>query len=103
MPLSRRRFLSLSAPAIAAPAVLAAAPATDARIDSLTISFEDFLYRAPYKFGGREVDRVTMLNVRCRVSTKAGKSAAMTRQRIGVSSSSGHMPATTRGWLRPGR
>jgi L-alanine-DL-glutamate epimerase-like enolase superfamily enzyme len=57
------------------PALLAAAPATDARIDDVRIDFQDFQYRAPYKFGGREVDRVTMLNVRCRLSTKAGKSA----------------------------
>ena len=71
MTLPRREFLSL----VAAPAVLAAIPSTDARIEDLTLSFEDFLYRTPYKFGGREVDRVTMLNVRCRLSTQAGKSA----------------------------
>jgi L-alanine-DL-glutamate epimerase-like enolase superfamily enzyme len=64
----RREFLAM-------PAVLAAAPSTDARIDELRIAFEDYRYRAPYKFGGKEVDRVTMLNVRCRLSTKAGKSA----------------------------
>jgi L-alanine-DL-glutamate epimerase-like enolase superfamily enzyme len=57
------------------PAVLAAAPSTDARIDELRIAFEDYRYRAPYKFGGNSVDRVTLLNVRCRLSTKAGKSA----------------------------
>jgi L-alanine-DL-glutamate epimerase-like enolase superfamily enzyme len=57
------------------PAVLAAAPSTDARIDELHIAFEDYRYRAPYKFGGNSVDRVTLLNVRCRLSTKAGKSA----------------------------
>jgi len=57
------------------PAVLAAAPSTDARIDELGIAFEDYRYRTPYKFGGKEVDRVTLLNVRCRLSTKAGKSA----------------------------
>lgn len=68
MKLLRREFLAM-------PAVLAAAPSTDARIDELRIAFEDYLYRAPYKFGGKEVDRVTMLNVRCRLSTKAGKSA----------------------------
>ena len=50
--------------------------ATDARIEELRFDFQDFLYRAPYKFGGKEVDRVTMLNVPCRVRTKAGKSAA---------------------------
>jgi len=64
----RREFLAM-------PAVLAAAPSTDARIDELRIAFEDYRYRAPYKFGGKEVDRVTLLNVRCRLSTKAGKSA----------------------------
>jgi hypothetical protein len=57
------------------PAFLAAAPATDARIEDLTIAFQDYRYRAPYMFGGREVDRVTLLNVRCRLSTKLGKSA----------------------------
>src|SRR5882762_2438161 len=48
---------------------------TDARIDELEVSFEDFRYRAPYKFGGKEVDRVTLLNVTSRLSTKMGKSA----------------------------
>ena len=67
--MKRRAFLAM-------PALLAAAPSTDARIDELTIAFEDFRYRAPYKFGGKEVDRVTMLNVKCRLSTQAGKSAA---------------------------
>jgi L-alanine-DL-glutamate epimerase-like enolase superfamily enzyme len=37
--------------------------------------FEDYVYRAPYKFGGRVVDRVTLLNVRCRVESRAGKTA----------------------------
>jgi L-alanine-DL-glutamate epimerase-like enolase superfamily enzyme len=66
--MKRRAFLAM-------PAILAAAPSTAARIDSLDIDFADFRYRAPYKFGGREVDKVTMLNVRCRLSTRAGKSA----------------------------
>jgi L-alanine-DL-glutamate epimerase-like enolase superfamily enzyme len=48
---------------------------TDARIAELHVEFQDFLYRAPYKFGGREVDRVTVLNVDCRIHTRAGKSA----------------------------
>jgi len=64
----RREFLAM-------PAILTAAPATGARVDELEISFTDFRYRAPYKFGGREVDKVTMLNVRCRVSSRDGKSA----------------------------
>jgi hypothetical protein len=66
---TRRSFLAM-------PALLAAAPSTDARIDDLRIDFQDFHYRAPYKFGGKEVDRVTLLNVHTRLSTKAGKSAA---------------------------
>jgi L-alanine-DL-glutamate epimerase-like enolase superfamily enzyme len=68
MSLGRREFLAM-------PALLAAAPSTDARIEEIRTEFEDFRYRAPYKFGGKEVDRVTMLNVHCRLRTRAGKSA----------------------------
>jgi L-alanine-DL-glutamate epimerase-like enolase superfamily enzyme len=57
------------------PFLLRGSNSTDARIDELEVSFEDFRYRAPYKFGGKEVDRVTLLNVKCRLSTKMGKSA----------------------------
>src|SRR5215471_8323348 len=67
--MTRRAFVA------AMPAILRAVPSTAARIDSLEISFTDFRYRAPYKFGGREVDKVTMLNVHCRLSTQSGKSA----------------------------
>lgn len=63
--------LPLGMPAL----LLAATAATDARIDELSTTFEDFAYRAPYMFGGKSVDRVTMLNVRCRLSLKNGKSA----------------------------
>ena len=49
--------------------------ATDARIDEVHAGFEDYLYRAPYKFGGKEVDRVTLLTVHCRLSLASGKSA----------------------------
>jgi L-alanine-DL-glutamate epimerase-like enolase superfamily enzyme len=72
MKVGRRQFLTMP---LAMPALLTAAPSTDARIEELQIGFEDYLYRAPYKFGGKEVDRVTLLNVRCRLGTKAGKSA----------------------------
>jgi len=57
------------------PAFLASPRSTDTRIDDVQTEFTDYRYRAPYKFGGKEVDRVTMLSVRCRVSTKSGKSA----------------------------
>jgi hypothetical protein len=59
-----------------AAAFMAVPASTDTKIDELGISFEDFLYRAPYMFGGREVVRVTMLIVHCRLSTRAGKSAS---------------------------
>jgi L-alanine-DL-glutamate epimerase-like enolase superfamily enzyme len=68
MKLTRGEFLL-------APALLLGAAPTDARIEDVSIGFEDFLYRTPYKFGGREVDRVTMLNVHCRLVSRTGKSA----------------------------
>ncbi|HLH20339.1 MAG TPA: enolase C-terminal domain-like protein [Bryobacteraceae bacterium] len=68
MSVTRREFLAM-------PAFLALPRPTDARVDEVRIEFADYLYRAPYKFGGREVDRVTMLNVHCRISNKAGRSA----------------------------
>jgi L-alanine-DL-glutamate epimerase-like enolase superfamily enzyme len=48
---------------------------TDIRIDEVVHGYQDYVYRAPYKFGGRVVDRVTLLNVHCRVSTRNGQSA----------------------------
>lgn len=54
---------------------LAAARATDIRVNAVSFGFEDFLYRTPYKFGGTEVDRVTLLNVNCSVRNAAGKVA----------------------------
>lgn len=53
----------------------AAPRATDARLEQLTLRFVDFLYRAPYKFGGKEVDRVTILEVSCRLGLRSGRSA----------------------------
>ncbi len=48
---------------------------TDIRINEVVHGYEDYVYRAPYKFGGRVVDRVTLLNVHCRVTTRNGQSA----------------------------
>jgi L-alanine-DL-glutamate epimerase-like enolase superfamily enzyme len=56
------------------PAIVAPKP-TDIRIDEVVHGYEDYVYRAPYKFGGRIVDRVTLLNVRCRVATRSGQTA----------------------------
>src|SRR5262245_33505708 len=48
---------------------------TDIRIEDISYSYEDFLYRAPLKFGGIAIDRVTILNVNCVVRSVAGKVA----------------------------
>ena len=56
------------------PAVRSSRP-TDIRIVEVTHRFEDFKYRAPYQFGGRTVDDVTLLNVECRVRTGSGREA----------------------------
>jgi L-alanine-DL-glutamate epimerase-like enolase superfamily enzyme len=48
---------------------------TAIRIEEVTHSYQDFHYRAPYKFGGIAVDRVTLLNVECVVSLPNGRSA----------------------------
>ncbi len=57
-----------------APAVLIRRP-TDIRIVEVAHRFEDFRYRMPYQFGGRTVDRVTLLHVDCRVRTGDGRLA----------------------------
>jgi L-alanine-DL-glutamate epimerase-like enolase superfamily enzyme len=72
MTISRRDFLGAMA---AAPLALTAPRSTDIRIDEVRHSYQDYIYRAPYKFGGRVVDRVTLLNVHCRVTTRNGKTA----------------------------
>lgn len=59
----------------AAPFAISAPRPTDIRIDEVRHTYQDYVYRAPYKFGGRVVDRVTLLNVHCRVTTRTGKSA----------------------------
>ncbi|MEO8128796.1 MAG: enolase C-terminal domain-like protein [Bryobacteraceae bacterium] len=71
--LSRRSFLgaALGAPMLS----LAATRATDVRVDAISYSYEDFMYRTPLKFGGSVVDRVTLLNVNCTVRNAAGKVA----------------------------
>jgi L-alanine-DL-glutamate epimerase-like enolase superfamily enzyme len=83
-PLSRRGFLGAAAglaarPALGgparAPAVAASHPA-DVRVAEVRHRFEEFRYRTPMKFGGREVDRVTLLHVDCLVRTRDGRTAA---------------------------
>jgi L-alanine-DL-glutamate epimerase-like enolase superfamily enzyme len=72
--LPRRRAEGAKA-GVAAASPLARLRQTDIRIDEIRHSYEDYVYRAPYKFGGRVVDRVTLLNVHCRVTTGNGKTA----------------------------
>ncbi|HEV8487698.1 MAG TPA: enolase C-terminal domain-like protein [Blastocatellia bacterium] len=74
---SRRAFLRAAAcsPAVslvAGPNIVSSHKPSDIRIEEVSYSFEDHLYRAPYKFGGRLVDRVTLLNVTCDVRTANG-------------------------------
>jgi L-alanine-DL-glutamate epimerase-like enolase superfamily enzyme len=56
------------------PAVASSRP-NDMRIVEVTHGYEDFLYRTPYQFGGRTSDRVTLLNVNCRIRTSGGREA----------------------------
>jgi L-alanine-DL-glutamate epimerase-like enolase superfamily enzyme len=67
-------LLALGAGQSRAPAVVSSRP-NDLRILEVTHDFEDFKYRTPYQFGGRTVDRVTLLNVNCRIKTAGGREA----------------------------
>src|SRR5213594_137458 len=53
--------------------ILLPADSKGVRIEAVSYGFEEYLYRTPYKFGGRAVDRVTLLNVRCRVRSVDGR------------------------------
>ena len=44
------------------------------RIDDVSCEYEEFRYRTPYKFGGKVVDRATVLNVRCFAHLEKGRS-----------------------------
>src|SRR5215472_12406007 len=48
---------------------------TDVRIEAISHSFEEYLYRTPNKFAGTVVDRATLMTVRCTVRTSAGRVA----------------------------
>ena len=74
---TRRSFLrSALCAGTASPAlfhILRAGKSTDIQIDHIAFSYQDYLYRTPIKFGGREVDRATLVNVDCTVRTRDGK------------------------------
>jgi L-alanine-DL-glutamate epimerase-like enolase superfamily enzyme len=61
--------------ALAAPAILKAAKSTDIRIQEISYSYQDYNFRVPMKFGGRVIDRVSILNVQCAVTSLAGRTA----------------------------
>lgn len=48
---------------------------TGIRIRDVSFDYEDFDYRAPLKFGGVAIDRVTLLNVHCVVEGGNGRTA----------------------------
>ncbi len=86
MPMNRRAFLQksaalggavLTAPVWGGVAVVAGrGRKTDVRIEEVSLSFTEFVYRAPVKFAGAIMDRATLLTVQCRVSTREGKTAS---------------------------
>jgi L-alanine-DL-glutamate epimerase-like enolase superfamily enzyme len=71
---SRRWFLRAAAAFPAPFAIVRAARRSDIRIETVEHRYQDFTYRAPMKFGGNVVDRVTLLDVECTVRS-AGKTA----------------------------
>ena len=91
MPSTRRHFLrsvsllTLAARAQDAPQVLVGKPPRGIRIEKVGFEYEDFKYRAPYKFGGTAVDRVTLLNVTVEVSTPAAARELRTKRPNGSS------------------
>lgn len=73
---NRREALKACAAALAgAPAIRSAPPGTGIRVESATLSYEDYAYRTPIKFGGSVVDKVTLLNVDCVVRSRDGRVA----------------------------
>jgi L-alanine-DL-glutamate epimerase-like enolase superfamily enzyme len=70
---SRRQFLTTLAAGALAPAIHAKDMPTDVRIQEVGIGYEDYHYRTPIKFGGTEVNQVTLLNVNAVLESRAGK------------------------------
>jgi L-alanine-DL-glutamate epimerase-like enolase superfamily enzyme len=71
----RRDFCQIAAGLCVVPSVLKGPHPAALRIEEITHSYQDFRYRAPYKFGGFAVDRVTLLNVECIVRLPSGRTA----------------------------
>ena len=48
---------------------------TDMRVLEVSTSYDDFTFRAPMKFGGMILEKVTLLNVECDVVLRSGRTA----------------------------
>src|SRR5262245_14339705 len=70
--ITRRGFIQTAA---AAPFFLINNPAAGIRIENVEFNYEEFRYRAPYKFGGVPVDRATILKVNVVVRNTSGRTA----------------------------
>jgi L-alanine-DL-glutamate epimerase-like enolase superfamily enzyme len=75
MPTRRQALKSFAGLITSFPALCAGPALTDIQIVEVEPSYEDYQYRAPMKFGGTVVDRVTIQNVRCKVRGRNGKVA----------------------------
>jgi L-alanine-DL-glutamate epimerase-like enolase superfamily enzyme len=73
-PTRRRVLASAGGLLLGAPTVFSRT-SSDIQVTEVEPSFEDFRYRTPIKFGGSVVDRVTVLNVRCMVRGRQGRTA----------------------------
>jgi hypothetical protein len=77
---TRRNFLKAVPAGVLCLSPLTSAPlfavskrkSSDIRVKEIRVSYQNFPYRAPYQFGGRSVDQVTLLNVDCTVETISG-------------------------------
>jgi L-alanine-DL-glutamate epimerase-like enolase superfamily enzyme len=73
--MDRREFCQTAAAVCAMPAIVKSPHQTAIRVEEITHYYQDFRYRAPYKFGGFAVNRVTLLNVESVVKLPSGRSA----------------------------
>jgi L-alanine-DL-glutamate epimerase-like enolase superfamily enzyme len=69
---SRRAFLKTAAGS-GLTVLSAASRGRQVRVEEISFSYEDYLYRTPIKFGGNVVDRVTVLNVNCALRGADGR------------------------------
>ncbi|HEX4807388.1 MAG TPA: mandelate racemase/muconate lactonizing enzyme family protein [Bryobacteraceae bacterium] len=73
---SRRQILkTIGSLCCTAPLIASTASKTAVRVKSVSIGYQDFTYRVPIKFGGRTLDRVTLLNVDLIVEGADGRTA----------------------------